>query len=155
LEFRRYIQGRYRVVATLASHMVIASAGNSGGSKDDKKKDGGQKQGGGGKPPQKANVSAVTQQPQQQPQQPAGRPQRPQQPCRLGASLCKETHPLEKCEEFKKMSPEQRVVKANDLQLCLICLKHRADRECFTKARPEFKGCSEGGCGIEHHPLLH
>jgi hypothetical protein len=53
------------------------------------------------------------------------------------------------------MSPEQRVVKANDLQLCLICLKHRADRECFTKARPEFKGCSEGGCGMEHHPLLH
>jgi hypothetical protein len=154
LEFRRYIQGRYRVVATLASHMVIASAGKSGENKDDKKKDGGQKQGGGGKPPQKANISAVTQQSQQQ-QQPAGHPQRPQQPCRLGASLCKEAHPLDKCEEFKKMSPKQRVVKANDLQLCLICLKHRADRECFTKARPEFEGCSEGGCGMEHHPLLH
>ncbi len=65
LEFRCYIQGRYRVVAMLASHMVITSAGKSCGSKDDKKKDGGQKQGGGGKPPQKANVSAVTQQPQQ------------------------------------------------------------------------------------------
>ncbi len=143
LEFRRYIQGRYRVVATLASHMVIASAGRSSGHKDgEKKKDGGQKQGGGGKPPQKANVSAVTQQPQQQ-QQPAGRPQKPQQPCRLGASLCKEAHPLEKCDEFKKMSPEQREVKANELQLCLICLKHRADRECFAKGKPEFKG---SGC---------
>ncbi len=153
LEFRRYIQGRYRVVATLASHMVIASMSRSSGHKDsDKKKDGGQKQGGGGKPPQKASVNAVTQQPQQQP---ARRPQRPQQPCRLGASLCKEAHPLEKCDEFKKMSPEQRVVKANELQLCLICLKHRADRECFAKGKPEFKGCSEGGCGMEHHPLLH
>jgi hypothetical protein len=153
LEFRRYIQRRYRVVATLASHMVIASAGRSSGHKDnEKKKDGGQKQGGGGKPPQKAYVSAVTQHPQQQP---AGRPQRPQQPCRLGTSLCKEAHPLEKCYEFKKMSPEQRVVKANELQLCLICLKHRADRECFARGRPEFKGCSESGCGMEHHPLLH
>jgi hypothetical protein len=156
LEFRRYIQGRYRVVATLASHMVIASTSRSSGHKDsDKKKDGGQKQGGGGKPPQKASINAVTQQPQQQQQQPVGRPQRPQQPCRLGASLCKEAHPLEKCDEFKKMSPEQRVVKANELQLCLICLKHRADRECFAKGKPEFKGCSEGGCGMEHHPLLH
>ncbi len=38
LEFRCYIQGRYRVVATLASHMVIASAGRSSGHKDEKKK---------------------------------------------------------------------------------------------------------------------
>ncbi len=152
LEFRRYIMGRYRVVATLASHMVISTTNRSSGQKDgDKKKDAG-KQGGGGKPPQKASVNAIS---QQQQQQPAGRPQRPQQPCRLGASVCKEAHPLEKCDEFKKMSPEQRVVKANELQLCLICLKHRADRECFTKGRAEFKGCSEGQCGMEHHPLLH
>ncbi len=159
LEFRRYIMGRYRVVATLASHMVIASTGRSSGQKDgDKKKDGQGKQGGGGKPPQKANVNAVTQQQQpqqQQHQQPAGHPQRPQLPCRLGASLCKKAHPLEKCEEFKKMSPEQRVVKANELQLCLVCLRHRADREYFAKGKPEFKGCSEDGCGMENQPLLH
>jgi hypothetical protein len=81
-EFRRYIMGRYRVVATLASHMVIASMNRSNVQKNgDKKKDGQGKQGGGGKPPQKANVSAVT-----------------QLPCRLGASLCKEAHPLEKCD---------------------------------------------------------
>jgi hypothetical protein len=104
------------MVATLASNMVIASKSWSNKQKDnDKKKDGQGKQGGSGKPPQKANVSAVTQQ-----QQPAGHPQRPPVPCRLGASVCKEAHPLQKCEQFKTMSLEQRVVKANELHLCLI-----------------------------------
>ncbi len=46
-----------------------------------------------------------------------GQPQRPQMPYCLGASLCKEAHPLEKCGQFKKLSPEQRVVKVNELQL--------------------------------------
>jgi hypothetical protein len=101
------------VVATLASNMVIASTSRSSTQKDNnKKKDGQGKQGGGGKPPQKANVSAITQQRQQQP---AGRPQRPPVPCYLGASMCKEAHPLEKCEQFKKLSPEQCVLKANGL----------------------------------------
>jgi hypothetical protein len=34
-------------------------------------------------------------------------------------------------------------------------MKHPADRECYTKGKAHFKGCSEGGCGMEHHPLLH
>jgi hypothetical protein len=42
----------------------------------------------------------------------------------------------------------------NELQLCLICLKHPADRECYTKGNTEFKGCSESRCGMEHLPLL-
>jgi hypothetical protein len=29
--------------------------------------------------------------------------------------MCKEAHPLEKCEQFKKLSPEQCVLKANGL----------------------------------------
>ncbi len=79
LEFRRYIMERYRVVATLASNMVISSTTRSNAQKDsDKKKDGQGKPRGGGKPPQKANVSAVT---QQQQQQPAGRPQWPLMQC--------------------------------------------------------------------------
>ncbi len=53
------------------------------------------------------------------------------------------------------MSPEQRVVKANELHLCLICLRHTADREYCNKGKPDFKGSCEGGCGMEHHPLLH
>jgi hypothetical protein len=76
-------------------------------------------------------------------------------PCQLGASVCKEAHPLEKCDLFKKMSPEQQVVKANKLHLCLICLKHTANQECYARGKPENKGCNENGCGIEHHPLLH
>jgi hypothetical protein len=73
----------------------------------------------------------------------------------LGASVCKEAHPLEKCDHFKKMSPEQRVVKVNKLHLCLVCLRHTADRECYAKGKPDFKGSSENGWGMEHHPLLH
>ncbi len=73
----------------------------------------------------------------------------------MGASVCKEAHPLEKCEHFKKWSPEQRAVKANELHLCLICLRHTADRECYAKGKPDFKVCSENGCSMEHHPLLH
>jgi hypothetical protein len=139
LELRRYIMDRYKVVAMLASHMVISSSGKSGGQKDGDKrsKEGQGKQGGGGKPPQKATISNITRQ-----QQPAECPQRPPMPCRLGASVCKEAHPLEKCEHFKKLSPEQQVVKANELHLCLICLRHTADRECYAKGKPDFKGCS-------------
>jgi hypothetical protein len=70
-------------------------------------------------------------------------------------SVCREAHPLDKCEQFKKMSPEQREVKANELHLCLTCLRHTADKECFAKGKADFKGCSEGRCGMEHHPMLH
>jgi hypothetical protein len=38
LEFRRYIMERYRVVATLASNMVIASTSRSSTQKDNDKK---------------------------------------------------------------------------------------------------------------------
>jgi hypothetical protein len=43
----------------------------------------------------------------------------------------------------------------NKLRLCQVCMKHPADRECYTKGKADFKGCSMGGCGMEHHPLLH
>jgi hypothetical protein len=79
LKFCRYIMERYRVVATLASNMVISSTTQSYTQKDgDKKKEEQGKPGGGGKPPQQASVSAVT---QQQQQQPAGRPQQPPLQC--------------------------------------------------------------------------
>jgi hypothetical protein len=62
---------------------------------------------------------------------------------------------LEKCDHFKKISPERQVVKANELHMCLVCLRHTADSDCYVKAKPDFKGCSENGCDLEHHPLLH
>jgi hypothetical protein len=74
-----------------------------------------------------------------------GWPQQPLLPCRSGASVCKEVHPLEKCEQFKKMSWEQRVVKVNQLQLCLICLKHSAERECYAKGKPTSRGVARMG----------
>jgi hypothetical protein len=42
----------------------------------------------------------------------------------LAASVCKKAHLLEKCTQFKKFSPEQWVLKANEMHLCLICLRH-------------------------------
>ncbi len=44
------------------------------------------------------------------------------------------------------MSPEQRVMKMNKLQLCLIFLRYVAEKECYAKAKVEYKGCSEPGC---------
>ncbi len=62
---------------------------------------------------------------------------------------------MDKCKQFKKMSPEQRVVKANELHLCLTCLRPTADKECYAKDKADFRGCSKGGCSMEHHPMLH
>jgi hypothetical protein len=59
-------------------------------------------------PPQRASVNAVTQQPLRR------SPPHQQMPCCLGANMCRESHPLEKCVQFKKMSPEQQVMKVND-----------------------------------------
>ncbi len=46
-------------------------------------------------------------------------------------------------------------MKANKLHLCLTCLRHTADKKCYAKGKVDFRGCSEGGCGMEHHPMLH
>jgi hypothetical protein len=137
------------VIATLASQVAVSSTSKGNSSKDEgqKPKDRGGRQGSGRKPPQKASVNAVT-------QQAALRQQlRQQMPCHLEANLCTEAHLLERCQQFK-MSPEQRVVRVNELQLCQVCMKHPADRECYTKGKADFKGCIEGGCGMLHHPLL-
>jgi hypothetical protein len=151
--FRRFILTRYHVVAMLASHVAISSTTSRGGCQKDggqKPKDGQNKQGGGGQPPQRASVNVVAQQPAVGCPQPATT-----NALRTGASVCKEAHPLEKFEHFKKLSPEQQVVKASELHLCLVCLRHTADRECYTKGKPDYRGCSQRGCGVEHHPLLH
>jgi hypothetical protein len=34
-------------------------------------------------------------------------------------------------------------------------MKHSADRECYTRGKADFKGCREGTCCMEHHPLLY
>jgi hypothetical protein len=52
-------------------------------------------------------------------------------PCHLGAGVCQELHQLEKCRLFKKLSPEQRVVKVIELRLCLLCMKHTSDKKCY------------------------
>jgi hypothetical protein len=53
------------------------------------------------------------------------------------------------------MLPEQQDVKVIELQLCQVCMKHPVNRECYIRAKVDFKGCRRPGCGMEHHPLLH
>jgi hypothetical protein len=69
--------------------------------------------------------------------------------------VCQELQQLEKCEQFKKMSPEEWVIKVNELRLFLICMRYTSDKDCYQKAKSEYKGGSESGCGMDHHPLLH
>ncbi len=91
----------YYVVATLASHGAISSTNKGGGCKDDgqKPKDRQGRQRSGGKPPQKASINTMTQ------QVATGLQQHQQMHSRLGVSVCKEVHTLEKCEQFKKYVP--------------------------------------------------
>ncbi len=48
-------------------------------------------------------------------------------------------HPADRCEVFQKRSPEQRMAKANKLQLCHICLRHAAEKECYAMAKAKYK----------------
>jgi hypothetical protein len=52
------------------------------------------------------------------------------------------------------MSPEQRVVKLYELWLCQVCMRHAAEKECFSKSKAEYRGCSKSVCGMCHHTLL-
>ena len=49
---------------------------------------------------------------------------------------------------FKSWTMENQVAYLKDHQPCLYCLRHNYNRECFAKAKPDYKGCRT--CG-EHH----
>jgi hypothetical protein len=74
--------------------------------------------------------------------------------CSMGHDVCQESNPLEKSKQFT-MFLEQWMMKVNELHLCLICMKHLVDRECYHKVKTEYRGYSESGCGMYHHLLLH
>ncbi|XP_050675978.1 uncharacterized protein LOC126972921 isoform X4 [Leptidea sinapis] len=62
---------------------------------------------------------------------------------------CNENHMIFRCTKFRKLTPTQRISRANTLGICHNCLKlnHTAD-EC----RSEFRCYT---CGQTHHALLH
>ncbi|XP_038106215.1 uncharacterized protein LOC119765979 [Culex quinquefasciatus] len=62
--------------------------------------------------------------------------------------LCKQEHMLHQCDEFKKLSPQNRFDVAKKHGLCLNCLK----------ANHMMKACTAGSCRTcnkRHHTLLH
>ena len=69
----------------------------------------------------------------------------------LSCLHCEKDHNLEDCEDFKKLSAEERTRFAIKLYLCFVCLrpKHSA-RDCRCR-----KACSISGCPYFHHILLH
>jgi hypothetical protein len=95
-------------------------------------------------------VAPPVQQQQQHAQQ--GRPLRP---CKMAGQGCKGSHPLGQCEVFKKMTPERRLAKLQEVGLCLYCFKHSKDAEFYAENHPSYKGCEENGCGGHHHRSLH
>jgi hypothetical protein len=51
------------------------------------------------------------------------------------------------------MTPKQRLDMAHQKQLCLFCLRHPMNRECWTlNMEPS---CTINGCGKPHHEMLH
>ncbi len=103
VEFRRYIQTRYLVPATMANQPASSTANKSSGREID---DQSLRRPMASRLYQTDSVNAAS--------QPAstllpGKLER----CRPGADVCQELHQLEKCEQFKKMSPEQWVVEVN------------------------------------------
>ncbi|XP_062711949.1 uncharacterized protein LOC134289689 [Aedes albopictus] len=63
-------------------------------------------------------------------------------------SLCKQSHTLSQCDEFRKLTPQKRFELAKRQGLCLNCLK----------SSHMMKNCSAGSCRTcnkRHHTLLH
>ena len=67
-------------------------------------------------------------------------------------AMCDEEHPIYRCEEFKKLSPTERIKKVNEKRLCYNCLKYgkHSAKECRNERVCNFHGCQE-----KHSYLLH
>ena len=61
--------------------------------------------------------------------------------------LCKEKHPLFKCEKFRKMSVQDRTKVVKDAGLCKNCLRESINHDC------KFGNCVV--CNKRHNTLLH
>ncbi|XP_038106476.1 uncharacterized protein LOC119766148 [Culex quinquefasciatus] len=73
--------------------------------------------------------------------------QEDRKPCRI----CQRTdHRVRYCDEFGKLSWDQRMKEVSRWKLCNICLNEHGQSRCRFKTR-----CNIGACQERHHPLLH
>lgn len=72
------------------------------------------------------------------------------QPCKYSECvICKKSHSIYRCEVFKDLSPEQRLDKVRQLNLCENCLKtHKDNSTCPSKF-----SCTV--CKSRHHHMVH
>jgi hypothetical protein len=64
-----------------------------------------------------------------------------------------EKHSPARCEAFKKMTPQQRLKKITEQDLCKLCYRHLQGRGCWSLGR--VPNCGVNGCEAPRHPLLH
>jgi hypothetical protein len=72
-------------------------------------------------------------------------------PCLAGRE-CTEKHSSAKGEVFKKMTPRQRLDRVEEKDLCTLCFRHLATRDCWAKGK--LPNCHIRGCGGQHGHLL-
>jgi len=65
--------------------------------------------------------------------------------------LCKGSHGMWNCENFKKMSVDMRWNVAKEQKLCFRCLSNGHRGEACSRSRV----CGLNGCGSHHHRMLH
>ena len=84
--------------------------------------------------------------------QPSRTPQKNGSASSNSCRCCGQAHPLYRCEEFKKKTPQERATLVSSKKMCPNCLKnteHSTDT-CTSSFR-----CRIQGCGAFHHSLLH
>jgi len=62
--------------------------------------------------------------------------------------MCKKGHPIFLCFKFKQLNSQERINKANELNLCVCCLS-----EGHKKDSCKYPGCKK--CNAKHNTLLH
>lgn len=62
--------------------------------------------------------------------------------------ICNGEHTIYKCTKFLKLSPKERWQQCKQAKLCLNCLKHNKQLQCFSK-----RNCHH--CNKKHHSFLH
>ena len=62
--------------------------------------------------------------------------------------VCDDSHPLYRCEVFKKMPLKERSQVVKENRRCFNCFRNHHIKDCYSRAR-----CQE--CSFKHHTLLH
>jgi hypothetical protein len=66
---------------------------------------------------------------------------------------CGEKHSPVRCEVFKKMTPQQRLKKIDERELCRLFYHHLQGRDCWPQGR--VPNCGVDGCETPQNPLVH